>query len=186
VAALVLTSAGCGRRFAATKPAAPRITPAELAKLPDDKLEETVVEALCVALDDDYGHELEIMATQPPGAQAIYTTGYLEAEVSNGGFNQYFWNTEGIFAEMALRGYELMGAKQHAAIVRKAIAIYSQEKKRQQQFKAQGTLEAFSASYKDSKFDPLDTAFYALDEKEDSEVLRARFIRSHPEQCLPR
>lgn len=48
----------------------------------------------------------------------------LEAEVNNGGFHQYFSNSSGNNAEMALSSLEAVGAEKMATILRKAIAKF--------------------------------------------------------------
>lgn len=52
------------------------------------------------------------------------------------------------------------------------------EKDQIDKFKAQGTLEAFSESYKFSKLDALDERFYKIDE--DLSALRVAKIRAEP------
>jgi len=48
----------------------------------------------------------------------------LEAEVNNGGFDQYFFNSAGDRASQGLSALELIGATEMAAIVRKALALF--------------------------------------------------------------
>jgi hypothetical protein len=57
---------------------------------------------------------------------AIVYVRQLEAEVSNGGFDQYFFNSSGDHAAEALAGLELIGARQTAAIARRAIAFFGE------------------------------------------------------------
>lgn len=54
---------------------------------------------------------------------AIYTIWWLEAEVNNGGFYQYFWNSTGDHAEVALNSLDKIGATRTASLLRQAMDI---------------------------------------------------------------
>jgi hypothetical protein len=47
-----------------------------------------------------------ILAGYPPGVRALYVTWEVEAEVNNGGFHQYYWNTGDRYSEQAVDGFE--------------------------------------------------------------------------------
>ncbi len=51
----------------------------------------------------------------------------LEAEVNNGGFDQYFFNSAGDGAARALAGLQLIGAAKAADIVRRAMAVFGSD-----------------------------------------------------------
>ncbi len=116
------------------------------------------------------------------GQQMVYTTRILEMEVSNGGFNQYFWNSSGQFAEEALAGYRLLGAERHATIVEAAIETQHKERTQQALYKALGTMEAFMASYETTELPSLDDAFYRARREIDLTALRDDYIRRNPEE----
>jgi hypothetical protein len=161
-----------------------RVSKAELAKLPDNQLEKAVIDQVLLAIGQRFDREAEIVAEQPEGAQMVYATHYLEAEVMNGGFNQYLWNTDAKLAGLALRGYETFGAKGQAEVLKKAIALFPKERERLKSFQQRDTREAFAESYEKSPLDPLDTAFYDIDEKDSPSPRRIRFIRQNPEKCI--
>lgn len=48
----------------------------------------------------------------------------LARDVSNGGFDQYFFNLEGADAGVALAGLRAMGAKRAAAVLKRAMAVF--------------------------------------------------------------
>ena len=58
------------------------------------------------------------------GQLAIFSTWWLESEVRNGGFEQYFYNSSGHYAKDALEGLRRIGATAFAAIVRDALAVF--------------------------------------------------------------
>jgi hypothetical protein len=99
------------------------------------------------------------------GFSAVYFVSQLDAEVKNGGFNQYFFN-------------ELMGMKELAGIVGKALAIAEREQAKMAKVKGKGTIEAFMESYEDVSFDEADDAFFEL---KDLDKQMVAFIRSKPE-----
>jgi hypothetical protein len=69
-------------------------------------------------VDTDRFTELE------PDARDIYVVGLLEGEVNNGGFSQYFWNTEGQHAEVTVDVLKRVGAKGTASLLRRAMKLY--------------------------------------------------------------
>jgi hypothetical protein len=161
-------------------PIRPVLTIAQLEQTSDDQLEYFIYGAQLDAMKDHYDWEYEIVSEWTPGMQMLYTTWILEGEVNNGGFNQYFWNTEGKTADMALAGYRLVGAEAYADIVRRAIATQKEEAEMMQEFKDEDTLEAFSESYEHTKLSSLDDEFFDLEE--DVSALRVKYIRQHLEE----
>ena len=55
--------------------------------------------------------------------KAIYTIWWLEAEVNNGGFNQYFWNSAGDDAALSLQSLNKIGATKTAELLKRAIDV---------------------------------------------------------------
>ena len=155
-----------------------QLTPEILAEIPDEKLEQAVIDYIYTQVGQQYDREFEIVSALPEGFRSIHATWWVEAEVNNGGFNQYFWNSTGQFAQDAAAGFRLIGAIEHARLMECAISIYQEDKERLQEFENRGTLEAFSESYEDNPLNELDDKFYAL--REDLRALRVGFIRANP------
>ncbi len=156
-----------------------QLTPKILAELPYDELEFAILDYIRAQVSDQYDREFEIVSTLSEGFRSVYATWWVAAEVNNGGFNQYFWNSSGQFAQDAAAGFRLIGAVEHAGLMERAISVYQEDKQRLQKFRNRGTLEAFSESYDDSPLTELDEEFYAL--REDLIALRIRFIRANPQ-----
>jgi Domain of unknown function (DUF4375) len=107
----------------------------------------------------------------------------LEAEVNNGGFNQYYSNPSGEFAALTPDALRLVGAMDLADLVTRANAIYeaqTEEITRQQD----GTLEGFSKSYIDNPLNELDTEFYNLNETEVLGRLQVDYIRKYKQDFI--
>src|SRR5712672_1559263 len=69
------------------------LSPQILASIPDDKLEQAVFDYAASKLEGHHDDEVHIVNKFPPGVRALYVTWEVEAEVNNGGFHQYYWNT---------------------------------------------------------------------------------------------
>jgi len=144
---------------------------------PDDELEQLIIDEIERRVGDDYDHNHEIVLSMPKGFRVIYATWLLDAEVNNGGFNQFFWNSSGQFAPEALEGLRQIGAKKHEELLQRAIRIHNEEKTTIEKLKQQGTLEAFSESYKHTKLNKLDDEYYKL--PEGLGKLNVQYIRDH-------
>lgn len=160
----------------------------QISSIPNSELEFAVVNSVMNKIQSDYTREHEIVTNLSVGQQMVYTTWVVEAEVNNGGFNQYFFNTEGILANEALAGFKLLGATKHAMLLEKAMSIYPKEKAQldqaRQEMQQAGTLHEFSSTYENSEFNALDDLFYAADAEEDTSKLTIRYIREHSEQFI--
>jgi hypothetical protein len=152
-----------------------------LLSLPDEEVEQALCDLVLARIGFDYDREVEILTGLPPGVQAVYTTTQLENEVCNGGFNQYFWNSSGRFAPLALSGLKLIGAKSHAILLDQAIALQAMEESSMRKYREADTLESFAESYEHTGLNALDDEFYEL---EDLSPYRVRFIRQHPDLCV--
>src|SRR6185436_3371260 len=173
VAALILVAA-CGQNSAETR----KVQPPNLAAIADDQVEYAILDYVHAKMEGHYDQETEFLATLPPGIRALYVTSGVEDEVNNGGFNQYYWNSTGKFANEAVAAFEFFSAQKHAELMRKTNRIHATEQAEIEKFKEQGTLQAFSDSYKVSKLGPLDERFYSIDEN--LSALRVAKIRADP------
>lgn len=173
---------GCEKpteKFKIPPPQYPVLTLEILSSVPDDKLESVVLDHIRSKVGEDYENEYKIVKSLSAGFQMVEATCAVEAEVYNGGFNQFFWNSSGEFRMEAVEGYEMIGAKEHEKLMSEALKIYSSLESKIKLQQKEGTLKAFSDSYKDNPLNKLDDQFYAL--KEDASAMRIKFIREHLE-----
>ncbi len=140
------------------------LSPELLLSVSADEIGDAVLQHvhLQLAADPD---QANVVAHLPEGVRAIYATWAVDAEVNNGGFNQFFYNPHGALAGDALRGYELLGAEDYAEVMRSAIATYEIERDRLAPFHEAGTLEAFSESYQHTDLGTVDQRYYALGDR---------------------
>ena len=146
----------------------------DIVNLQDSDLAPAILEMVEKKVNDDYEREFEIVTALSPGVRMVYATWFLEAEVANAGFLQYFFNSTGRFASEALEGYRLIGALQHADTVERAIKTFDQEKVTLKTVWEKSGLEE---SYRLSAMPGLDDIFMGL--TEDVDALRNRYIREH-------
>src|SRR3954453_16304768 len=101
------------------------LTPEILASISADDVADAIVQHVAQRVTAaGEGHRDEVIVGLPSGTQAVYTTWLVDAEVNNGGLNQFFFSKNARFAGLALAGYELFGAEEYASVMRAAIATY--------------------------------------------------------------
>ncbi|EKE28863.1 MAG: hypothetical protein ACD_3C00001G0004 [uncultured bacterium (gcode 4)] len=150
----------------------------DLQSLSDTEIEGAIIDHITECkVKDNYKKEYKIVKSLSKGMQNVYATWWLEAEVNNWGFNQYFYNSTGQFAEEARDWYAAMWAEKMAQIVDSAIQTLLSEQDLFIKTKKSWTLEAFSDSYKETKLGECDNKFYEI-EKEISN-LRLIYIRNN-------
>lgn len=107
--------------------------------------------------DADEGDDVdEAIARLAPDERAIYATRALEDELTEGGWSLIFGNDRDNLIEPAIEGYERMGLRRHAALVR-------------------SVLEAGVDGIPESEMEALDERFARL---RGAEAARARFIKA--------
>lgn len=109
----------------------------------------------------------------------------LDAEVVNGGFNQYYYNSDGERAERARSTFTRLGADQVADVVKRANERYVICRDELHSLWATGTKKGFFASYKKAFFDTFDSEYYALmrNYKHLYELI-GMYIKQHPQEFL--
>ncbi len=149
----------------------------------DDNLLQTIFDNLCEKFPQDYTKEFMVVANFSKGKQAIYIIRQLEAEVTNGGFNQFYSNSSGQFANMIPDALNMIGARKFSSLVERANSIYQDNYDKITKYQ-DGTIEGFSKSYDDNPLNSLDTEFYELYKREDLHKLQVDFIRRNKQQFI--
>jgi hypothetical protein len=152
-----------------------------LRKASDAELEDMILAAMESALRGKSQDEADkIIPGWSTGLQMLLSTSEVENEVVNGGFHQYFWNTQGIRSQMALQSFRLIHAEKHAALIQRAIDRYEQYRTQMDRFRKEEKDDSFARSEEPSGFDPLDLEYYKLEKK--LGTLRIAYIRVHLEE----
>jgi len=158
--------------------------PEVLAGIADDQIEQVILDFVCNRIGTDFSGECEVLQQLSQGIVAIYTTMVVEAEVDNGGFTQFFWNSEGKLAHMAATGFRQIGALPFEALMRRAISLWEGEHLVWRILKKVGTLSSFSESYKHTKLGELDQEFYRLNEASSLSQQRINYIRQNANEFI--
>lgn len=148
---------------------------AELIEADDETVEAFIVEYVEACLELDPASTFDTFSMLPSGIQYIYATALLEGEVESGGFNQYFYNSSSNYALEALAGYRVIGAIEHARILREAIAVFHEERWFHFRIRLRRSLDAFFDSYQYTRLARIDEQFLEIDD--DPVSLRADYIR---------
>jgi hypothetical protein len=155
------------------------LTPEILADIPDDKLEQAVVDFIDYKVAGRESHRRDILAALGPGVRAVDATWWAEIEVTSGGFRQYFRNTRGQFAADAVQGFRLMGAPGLAAVMEEAITIAIEE-----QALSQPVGEASGRATGQDRYRPLNQRF--VEQSRDLGARRVALIRARPKLFVGR
>lgn len=151
------------------------LSPKIINTIADDDLEQAIIDYIDVKVGKNYHNQYQIVTSMSKGFQAIYTTWWVEAEVNNGGFDQYFFNSTQQFALEALEGFIEIGAVRNATLMGKAIQIAIRKVPEMKKYREEGALDAFSETYKTTELTQLDDEFFEY--PEDLSRLRIDYIR---------
>ncbi|WP_281235154.1 DMP19 family protein [Flavobacterium gelatinilyticum] len=126
----------------------------------------------------NYNKEFEIVSSWNKSKQAIYITEIWEAEVNNGGHNQFYANSSGRLNEFLPDALKLIGAVKNSELAKKANETFEKENAKITQYQ-DGTVKGFSKSYENNPLNKYDDEFYDLKKTENLEQLQVNFIRKH-------
>lgn len=148
-----------------------------LRSIKDEHLEQAVLDYVFSKIDAVPRRRYQALFELSRGFQVVYLSWLVEAEVMNGGFNQYFWNSSGEFADSTPAALAELGDLPSSELMKHAVAVAIAEIPKMRQYRQTGTLESFSESYKHTSLNELDTPF--CKRAESFPALRVKYIRSH-------
>jgi len=144
----------------------------------DDNLLQIVFDNLSEKQPADYENEYETVMSWNKSRRAIYMIWALEAEVNNGGYNQFYFNSSGQFYKHLPDALRLVGATKFADLTERANETFEKENRQITQHQ-DGTLEGFSKSYDENPLNKYDNEFYALYKTENLQQLQVAYIRKN-------
>ena len=147
-----------------------------IGQTPDSLLVYVIFDHISKRMAVSPDQELASLLALPKPQQVIYIVWTLDAEVNNGGFNQFYYNSSGQFAELAPEALKLVGATQYAALTDAANEVYKKNKERITKHH-DGTIEGFSKSYENNPLEKFDDQFYVM--KEPLMDLQVAYIRKN-------
>jgi len=110
--------------------------------------------------------------------RSVFIVWQLDAEVSNGGFNQFYYNPTVKFYTLVPEALKYIGAPLLADLTRRANKTY-EEQLGQIKKEQDGTVEGFSKSYKNNPLNEYDHAYYQINKKESLQKILVDFVRAH-------
>jgi len=147
----------------------------------DNMLLEVVYDNLFRKLSAAYDKEYEIVLSWNKSRQAIYMISRLEAEVNNGGYNQFYFNSSGQFATALPEALKLVGATKFADLTERANSTFVKEKSKITEDQ-DGTVEGFSKSYENNPLNKFDEEFYKLNDVENLQKIQVDYIRKNKKE----
>jgi hypothetical protein len=106
------------------------------------------------------GEDWSYVLRLPQPWRALLTTFKLDLQVRNGGFHQFFWNSEGIANEATDEDLALFGATGFQKIFKQAVACAAQFKVVETKCRSENTWEDFTTGYKTIPWETHDAAYY--------------------------
>lgn len=149
----------------------------------DENLLQVVFDNLIEKLPSDYEKEYETVMSWNKSRQAIYMIWTLEAEVNNGGYNQFYSNPSGQFYKHLPEALRLVGATKFADLTERANKTFEKENEKITKHQ-DGTIEGFSKSYDDNPLNDFDTEFYDLSQTENLQQIQIDFIRKNKKEFI--
>lgn len=149
----------------------------------DDELLQVVFDNLTQSQSMYNGNEFATVISWNKSKQAIYTIWLLEAEVNNGGYNQFYFNSSRQFYKYLPDALKLVGANRFSDLMRRANDTFEKENLKITQYQ-DGTLAGFSKSYEDNPLNKFDNEFYELYKTENLQQMQVDFIRKHKAEFI--
>jgi len=114
--------------------------------------------------------------------KTVYCIWWLEAEVNNGGFHQFFFNTAGNFTVETVAALDTVGANNAKAILEQAAAVFAPGGPDTERYARQDQLEMLSEA-EERRLNDLDARFYEY--PDDLSKLLASYVRGNKEEFRP-
>ena len=149
----------------------------------DENLLQVVFDNLSEKQSIDYEKEYETVMTWNKSRQAIYMIWALEAEVNNGGYNQFYFNSSGQFYKHLPDALKHVGANKFSDLTKRANDTFEKENPKITQHQ-DGTLEGFSKSYNDNPLNKFDEEFYDLYKTENLQQIQVDYIRKNKKEFI--
>lgn len=164
--------------------------------LPNKKLTQQIIESssdeeLLDLVIDDLAHRRPVNSEEVYPAviswnearRVFYIIWLLDAEVNNGGFNQFYYNPGGRFYQYLPEALKRIGADGFAELMNRANETFEKDYIKISQDQ-DGTLEGFSNSYEDNPLNAYYNEYYDLSVGTDLLQLLVDYVRTHPAEFV--
>lgn len=97
-----------------------------------------------------------------PGQKQFLAIEEMQAQVNNGGYHQYFWNSSGDLVPYCLEGLERIGGTSYRNLLMRAMSLFPEGKVRQDRRARQDLLEEMGDAGEDALND-LSSEYYEME-----------------------
>ena len=157
----------------------PEFSKSKFQELTGSDLGWELLEPINIATDNEES-ELELSTRLSPGQKALYFIWYLDAQVTNGGFIQFYWNGYRKYIEPILTGLKLIGDNAMYELVKKVDIEYLAN---QDKFLEQQELDDWEPLYDQlTQFEEFDEIYY--EQNDESMSLLEKYARRNPEEFV--
>ncbi len=157
----------------------PRMCEGYFSSIPDENVVRSVWTHLFERKPEEQS-EMDFLAALTPEGKWLHLIMIVDGEVGNGGFNQYFFNTEGAYADATVIALQKFCGPKHAEPLEAAlrfIAEKSGEEGREKPRSIQEMLDALGDAYDDLDFGDFDAEWKRLEKARKMQM--ARFMRAN-------
>jgi hypothetical protein len=156
----------------------PKFSRKKLRELKDWDLAWEILEPINIATTQR--SEIGLSKKLSPGQKSLYFFWYLDAEVENGGFIQFYFNKTDHYLPSIIEGLKFLKNRQMLNLINKAESLFQKNVKL---FEKATTTDKFSQLYEKIKgFSELDSKYYKLREK--TIVLIEKYIKENPKEFV--
>ncbi len=130
----------------------------------------------------DTEKEIELGKHLSPAQKALYYWWYVDSQVMNGGFIQFFFNGYGHYVPTILKSLRYIGDNEMANLIEKASSIYHKNTKHFEKAH-ENDADGFSALYNNERLDELgdcDDDYYNINNNTMETI--EKYFRSHPNE----
>jgi Domain of unknown function (DUF4375) len=124
-------------------------------------------------------NEASLLSTATRGQRALYVVTLCIREVCNGGFEQFFHNTSGMYAADVCKALRLIEAEEHSAAFEKALKVFPEGLVPLDQEERQSLLEMIPRWRRKAFFKPLEEEFF---EEERIWQCFDKYVDMHPRE----
>lgn len=137
-----------------------------------------ILEPINIAESDE--HEIQLSKRFSPGQKALYFIWYLDAQVTNGGFIQFYWNGYRKYIPPILDGLQLIGDTLMFDLVNKADKEYQANEEKFDSAKQKDNWEPLYDNLK--TFEEYDSIYYKAHDK--TMELIEKYARQNPNEFV--
>jgi len=130
-----------------------------------------------------YNKLYETVTSWNKSRQAIYMTCQLEAEVNNGGYDQFYFNNSGLFYKDLPGALRLIGATKYADLTERANDTFEKEKSKIDE-DPDGITEGFNKYLEDLPLYKFDKEFYKLNKNKNLQQIQVNYIRKNKKEFI--